>query len=125
MSQASQTALILLCVMLSAAGQIALKVGASNPVLVGALNGGNLPAFALRAALSPMVLAGLMLYALSTVLWLLILARTELSYAYPFVSLGFVVTAVYGWQFLQEPLSATRVAGIALIMAGVVLVSRS
>jgi drug/metabolite transporter (DMT)-like permease len=125
MSSSSQTTTILFCVMLSAAGQIALKVGASNPTLAGFLNSGNFSAFAARAALSPMVLAGLLLYALSTVLWLMILTRTELSYAYPFVSLGFIVTALYGWQFLHEPLSAVRMGGIALIVLGVVLVSRS
>ena len=125
MSTTRETATILLCVLLSAAGQIALKLGASSPALSALLGSGNFQGFVVRALLSPMVFVGLLLYAASTVLWLFILARSELSYAYPFVSIGFVITTLYGWQFLGESLSAGRVGGVVLIVAGVILVARS
>jgi drug/metabolite transporter (DMT)-like permease len=125
MNQLSLTATIIGCVLLTTAGQIALKLGASNPALAGLLENGNLAAFATRALSAPVILAGLFLYALSTVLWLFILARAELSFAYPFVSLGFVLTAFFGRYALHEPLTMARVAGIALIVLGVIFVSRS
>jgi multidrug transporter EmrE-like cation transporter len=125
MNQLNLTATIIGCVLLTAAGQIALKLGASNPALAGLLEAGNLTAFAARALSAPVILAGLLLYALSTILWLFILARADLSYAYPFVSLGFVLTAVFGRYALQEPLTMPRIAGIALIVLGVIFVSRS
>jgi drug/metabolite transporter (DMT)-like permease len=121
----NETTLILTCVLLGAAGQIAFKVGASSPALAGVLSGGNWQGFFLRAALSPGILLGLVLYAASTLLWLLILARAELSYAYPFISIGFVVTLLYGWLALGEAVSMTRLAGVILIIAGVFAVSRS
>jgi drug/metabolite transporter (DMT)-like permease len=116
---------ILFCVLLGAAGQILLKVGASNPALVAHLGSGNLMGFATRALVSPAVLAGFVLYAASAALWMVVLARSELSFAYPFISLGFVITATYGWLALNESLSLVRVAGIAMIILGVLLVSRS
>jgi drug/metabolite transporter (DMT)-like permease len=125
MSHLNMIAWIIACVLLTTAGQIALKVGASSPALVGLLDAGNYLAFAARTASTPMILIGLLLYAMSTVLWVFILARADLSYAYPLVSMGFVLTAVYGHYALQESLTMTRVAGIALIVVGVIFVSRS
>jgi drug/metabolite transporter (DMT)-like permease len=125
MSQLHLTATILICVLLTTAGQIALKLGASSPVLVGFLDAGAYSAYASRAAVAPMILLGLLLYALSTLLWLFILARADLSYAYPFVSMGFVLTAVYGRYALHETLTMPRIAGIGLIILGVIFVSRS
>jgi drug/metabolite transporter (DMT)-like permease len=116
---------IVVCVLLGAAGQILLKTGASNPALVAQLNAGNVAGFGLRALSSPWILGGFLLYGASAAFWLVILARTQISYAYPFISLGFIVTTLYGWQFLGEHLSAMRAGGVALIMLGVLLVSRT
>jgi drug/metabolite transporter (DMT)-like permease len=118
-------ALAFLCVLVTAAAQISLKIGASAPMMQSALSVGGLPAFLTRAALTPMVIIGLILYVISTVGWLLVLARAEVSFVYPFVSLGFVVIALFAHFFLQEPLGPHRLAGIALISAGVWLVARS
>ena len=60
-----------------------------------------------------------------TVLWLAVLTRAELSQAYPFVGLSFVLTAIFGWLLFHDAMSVARIGGIALIMAGVVLVGRS
>ena len=46
-------------------------------------------------------------------------------YAYPFLSIGYVVAAIVGWQFFGESLSMVRIAGILVICFGVVLISRS
>jgi len=54
-----------------------------------------------------------------------VLARSDVSYAYPFVSLGFVFTSLYAFVALHEPLQAGRVGGIALIVLGVFFVARS
>jgi multidrug transporter EmrE-like cation transporter len=69
-------------------------------------------------------MGGLALYGIATVLWLGVLSRVELSQAYPFVGLSFVLAAVLGYFVFADAVSATRVAGIALIVAGVVLVGR-
>jgi multidrug transporter EmrE-like cation transporter len=66
-----------------------------------------------------------MLYGAGAVLWLLVLARADLSYAYPLISLGFVVAAVFAHFVMGESLSTARIVGILLICGGVVAIARS
>ena len=56
-------------------------------------------------ALNPGMFGGLALYGLGTVLWLGVLTRAELSQAYPFVGLSFVLTAVFGAVLFHDALS--------------------
>jgi multidrug transporter EmrE-like cation transporter len=49
----------------------------------------------------------------------------EVSYAYPFLSVGYVVVALMGYYIFQENLSWMRAIGIAVIIVGVILLSRS
>ncbi|HKT74735.1 MAG TPA: EamA family transporter [Steroidobacteraceae bacterium] len=115
----------LLCVSLTSAAQIALKVGVSSPALRAVMASDGTVAFIVRALISAPVLGGLVLYAASTLLWLTVLAKADVSFAYPFVSLGFVIIAVYGHFVLHEPLSVVKAAGIALITVGVICIARS
>ncbi|MBP1696357.1 MAG: 4-amino-4-deoxy-L-arabinose transferase, partial [Deltaproteobacteria bacterium] len=71
------------------------------------------------------ILSGLTSYVISVMIWLLVLARVEVSYAYPFLSVGYVVVTVMGYFIFQENLSWMRVVGIAVIIVGVLLLSRS
>lgn len=71
------------------------------------------------------ILSGLTSYVISVMIWLLVLARVEVSYAYPFLSVGYVVVTVMGYLIFQENLSWMRVIGIAVIIVGVLLLSRS
>ncbi|MBO1075472.1 DMT family transporter [Roseomonas marmotae] len=120
----STLALILVSVTMSAAAQVLLKFGvqAARPA-----PGMELPMLAalFRTLFHPLVLGGLALYGLGAVLWIGALGRTELSKAYPFVSLGFVLTAAAGALLFHETLSMLRVSGIALIVIGVILVAQS
>ena len=115
---------ILLSVSITAAAQLVLKTGMTSPAVQRLVGDG----VSLRLAgvfLNPFVVGGLLLYFAAAMLWLLVLAKFEVSFAYPFVALGFVITAVAGWLLFNEPMSLSRVAGTVLICAGVVLVARS
>jgi multidrug transporter EmrE-like cation transporter len=118
-------ALALISVALTAIAQICLKEGVNDGQLQALLADRAWFVFIPNALSSPWVLAGLTGYVLSTVTWLMVLARAELSVAYPFVSLAFVATSVYGYWALHEPVGVARVCGIALIVSGVLLVARS
>ncbi len=120
---AGTLALILVSVTLSACAQVLFKFGVApvpGPVVNLSLIGG-----VISTLLRPGVLGGLALYGIGTVVWLRALAQTELSQAYPFVGLGFVMTAALGYLVFDEALGPTRLIGIALVIAGVVLVGRS
>jgi hypothetical protein len=74
---------------------------------------------------NPWFVAGMTCYVVSIGAWLAVLARTEVSAAYPLLSIGYVITAVVGFFFLGENVTMTRVLGIAVICLGLVLISRS
>ena len=116
--------LIMLGVMLNAAAQLFLKEGMrrighfefvwANIVPIGFMVAGNL-----------FVLAGLVCYVVSVGVWLLVLSRVEVSFAYPLLSVGYIVNAVAGYYLFQENLSLTRITGILIICIGVYFVTRS
>jgi drug/metabolite transporter (DMT)-like permease len=111
-------ALILLSVALGVTGQIFLKQGVSADGPITGLN---------RALLTtifrPLVLLGLFCYGLSSVSWLVVLSRTELSYAYPMIALGYVLVFLLSWWLFDDKVTWVRVAGLFLICFGVVLVA--
>jgi multidrug transporter EmrE-like cation transporter len=120
----STLALLLFSVVLSTGAQILLKVG-MTPANKGADAGVGLSAALLNAALSPWVIGGLSAYVASAVVWLFVLSKVDVSRAYPCVALGFALTAMAGHFLLGEPVSAARIIGIGIIVAGVVLVAVS
>ncbi|ADK14401.1 MULTISPECIES: EamA family transporter [Clostridium] len=115
--------LILISVFLGAIGQVLVKYGAVNlnlnftikyliPSILSILK--NLP-----------VMLGIISYGLSFLLWIKVLSKVELSYAYPMVSLGYIITMVFSYFMFKENISFIRILGVAFIMLGVILVSRS
>jgi drug/metabolite transporter (DMT)-like permease len=79
----------------------------------------------LRIATSPWVILGLAIYASGTFFWLVALSRVELSFAYPFASLSYVLILAASWAFLGETVSLLRLAGVVTICLGVLIVSQS
>jgi multidrug transporter EmrE-like cation transporter len=116
--------LILLTVTLSACAQLALKVGVSKQKMQHALELGIFDGI-MAAALSPMILLGLTIYVLSVAMWLWVLSKVDLSVAYPFVGISFLVTMAFGSLLLNESVTLSRIAGTVLIFAGCILVARS
>lgn len=117
--------LILLSVTITAVAQLVLKAGMAGASVQRAISAGPGPRMFLAIALDPLVIGGLALYFLAAAVWLLVLSRVEVSLAYPFVALGFVLTAVFGRVLFDEALSPTRIAGTLLICGGVALLARS
>ena len=106
-------------VLLSAVAQIFLKAGAMEAHRSVAESAGAVEVF-----LEPMVMAGLMFYGLGTLLWLKCLTRLDLSLAYLVSALQYVFVFVAAKALFSESLSATRLTGLAVILVGIVIVSR-
>jgi multidrug transporter EmrE-like cation transporter len=117
-------ALILASVSLSALAQVAFKLGLSSHTVRTVMAEESTPRAVISFATSPGVLGGLALYGIGTLLWLNALAKIELSQAYPFVGLGFVLTAFLGYAVFNDALSPMRLTGTAVVIAGIVLVAR-
>ncbi len=118
---------ILLSVLLAALAQLTLKHGMTQVTRQGAvpLDLGA-PGDALRrVAMNASVVGGLGLFVLSAGVWLVVLSKVSLSFAYPFVSLTYVLILAFDRLVLHETVSGVRWAGVLLIVAGIVLVSRT
>jgi multidrug transporter EmrE-like cation transporter len=68
---------------------------------------------------SPAILLGFFCFGLSSILWLIIISRWQLCFAYPFVALGYIIIIAYGTIFLRETLDLPRIIGSLLILFGI------
>lgn len=116
--------LVLTGVLLNAAAQVLLKAGVDRLGGVINLQFGALVRAGMALSLNPFILAGLACYVVSVGVWLLALSRTPVSIAYPMLSIGYVVAALFAWLYLGEHLSLSRWLGIGVIILGVFLVGR-
>lgn len=111
-------------VLLNAAAQLLLK-GGTNRLGVISLSADNWMPMVIRMATEGYFIAGIALYGISVIVWILGLSRVPVSIAYPLLSLGYVVNAIAAHYLLGEALTAQRWLGIGFIIAGVYLVARN
>jgi multidrug transporter EmrE-like cation transporter len=118
-------ALILMGVGLNAAAQLLLKVATRPLARFSDFSADTLGSSVGILFKSPSFWAGMVCYAASVCVWLAALSKAPVSTAYPMLSLGYVVVAAVSVLWLGESMGPAKVRGIALICAGVILVSRS
>lgn len=116
--------LILAGVLLNAGAQLLLKAGMSQIGHFEFSMANALP-IGVKVIANPPIITGLMMYVLSVGVWLLVLSRVPVSFAYPMLSIGYIVNAIAAYYLFGEPLTSLRMLGIFIIMAGVYLVARS
>ena len=117
-------AMILLSVTLAAVAQLTLKHGMDQVTeTTGAL---RFDASHARAvAVTPAVWLGLALFAVSAVVWLAVLSRASLSFAYPFAALTYVLIVLFDRFVLHQEVPGLRWAGVAAIAVGIFLVAQT
>jgi len=109
--------LVLSCVVIGVFGQLAMKKGMN---LVGAVSLKDLFSSKIFSIIfQRYVFFGLVLYMLASMLWLVVLSQEELSFVYPLIAIGYVLTAIFAWLFFGESLTLFRFFGILLICGGV------
>ena len=111
-------------VLLNAMAQLALKAATrvSGPLIAG---DAGVYQRALNVAAVPSFWYAMLAYGLSVIVWTVGLSRVPVSQAYPLLSLGYVINLGLAWWLLGEVPNVQRVAGITVIVLGVVLVARS
>ena len=80
--------------------------------------------FLLHLVLNPWILTGIAAGFLALLCWLAAMTKFELSYAYPFMSLAFVLVLVLSALLFHEALSVAKILGVLLIIAGIIVGSR-
>lgn len=71
------------------------------------------------------VFIGLAIYFFFGVSWLKILADVPVSFAFPFLAISYIVIILGSWLFLAESINMMKLIAIALIIVGVICLSRS
>ena len=115
--------LIGLSIVTGVAGQTAIKKGVSQSGTADGADG--LMGLVKMIVGSPLVLLGLFFYGLGALAWIAALTRLDLSVAYPFLALNFVLVALSSWLILGERVPLLRWLGIAVICVGILLVAAS
>lgn len=115
---------IAVTILCTVAGQLMLK-HATNSL-------GHMPStftagaiFLLRALTNIYIVAGFALAFVASLTWIAAVSKLELSYAYPFMSLNFVLVLVLSAMLFNEQVNAPRIIGMLAICIGVYLISRS
>jgi drug/metabolite transporter (DMT)-like permease len=112
--------IMLIVTTVGALGQILLKIGMSRadkaPTLIGIVK---------IMLTNPIVLFGLVLFALNTVLYLRVLQQHPLSLVYPMIAFSYVVVTFLAWAFMGERVPLLRLLGLLTITAGVLLMAAS
>lgn len=117
--------LLLTSVTFNVTANILLKKGV---LAIGGVSGQKTKLFAelLKAAVSPYIVIGLGLYAMSFIIWLRVLSFNDLSRAYPiFAAIVFLMTSIGSSIFLKETIPFFRIVGMIVMLAGIYIVARN
>lgn len=111
-------------IVFSVAAQFILKAGMSSADVQAVMAQSFAPRNLLVILTNKFVIGGFVLYGLSALVWLKVLAQWDVSKAYPLVGLGFALTVVIG-LLLGEQVSGLRAAGVLLVCAGIMMIASS
>ncbi len=116
--------LILISIGIAVGGQILLKIGMNKigPVNINSIS--SVGHLFLGIIKSPTVIIGLFLYVISAALWLIVISAVDLSFAYPFIGLTYVLILIVSKFVLKEDVNPIRWIGTAIITVGVIVISR-
>jgi len=109
-----------LCIIFTVYGQMMIKWRMST---FGKLPDG-FPAkilFLVTHCFDPWIMSGLLSAAVAALAWMAAMSALPITRAYPFMSLSFVLVLIFGGLFLGEPVTWPKVAGLALVIAGLIV----
>lgn len=115
---------IVITVCLNAASQILLKHGV-NKLEQFDMTSNRFVTLLFEALQSPWILLGLFTMTVSMGTHLISLSRFDVSFAFPFLSLAYVIVAAWGYFIFSEQMNSLRILGIVTIVIGTVILARS
>jgi len=118
----SQFLLLSLVIALNVCGHVFLKAGMNK---IGAISPVALLSDFTKIFSSPFIFLGLISYVASVAMYMVVLSKTHLSYAYPVLnSTAFVLIVLISWQIFREPFTTLKWLGIIMIFVGVLLIGK-
>jgi len=116
--------LLVISIGLAVSGQLAMKAGMNKVGEIKKEDFKHLGNLIMRVLKSHWAVAGILLYAISSLFWLVVLSRVPLSVAYPIVAVGYVVVVIYSKLVFKEDVRFIAWIGLALIVVGVIITAQ-
>jgi multidrug transporter EmrE-like cation transporter len=117
--------LLLVSVAFATAGQLTLKSAMETIGRIGTAQVSDAGQTIMRAAKEPRLWIGLILFGVSALFWLVVLSRVDLSLAYPFVGVSYIVVVALARFMFHEQVPALRWLGVTVIAVGIALIGLS
>jgi len=115
--------LIISSVFLNAIAQIFLKTGMTS------LSPINFNDSILKTTqsiiLNPYNLLGFLSYGLSIIVWLWVLYKVDVSFAYPFQALGYILVTFLAWMLFNEEINMLKIIALTFISLGLIILALS
>ena len=118
-------ALLLVSVVFATAGQLTLKSAMESIGRIGTAQVTDAGQTVLKAAKEPRLWVGLTLFGISALFWLVVLSRVDLSLAYPFVGLSYIIVVTLSRVLFHEQVPALRWVGVTVVAVGIALIGLS
>jgi multidrug transporter EmrE-like cation transporter len=123
MSEGLRTfAVLLIAISLSVTGETLLKKGVNSLGSLDFAPSALLPTF-VRIFTTPLVFLGFVFIFGGSLFWLAVLSKWDLSLAYPLLSISYIASLFVGALFLGEQVTLIRIAGVVVVVAGVILIT--
>jgi multidrug transporter EmrE-like cation transporter len=116
--------LIFVAVLLGVAGELLLKTGVGHAGGFELTGVQSLLQMIPKTLTNPALLVGFICYGLAALVWLVVLSRFDLSFAYPFLALTYVLVPLGARMFLGEEIPTGRWMGIGIIVVGMIVLAR-
>lgn len=116
--------LVLVSVIIISTAQILMKTGMSSITLKGLSSLLNIYNLVVMFT-NPYVLGGFIMYGIALILWLGAMSRADVSFIYPMLSTGYILTTIFAIILLGEQVSLARWLGVGFIFAGSFFIGKS
>ena len=117
--------MLVISVVFAVAGQFTLKSAMNEVGRIGATEIAAAGDTIVRTLKEPRLWLGLTLFGVSALFWLVVLSRVDLSVAYPFVGLSYIIVVLFSRLFLNEHVTALRWLGVVVVAVGIAIVGLS
>ena len=114
--------LVIVAICFSVAGELCLKSGMDQ---IGIFSLANFGPTLRRILTNARILTGFASLGVGAIFWLAVLSRANLSWAYPMLSLGYILVLLFSALILKEPVSAVRWIGALVVVLGVFMITRT
>lgn len=117
-------AIILASILMSSTAHIFLKKGMMTHSL-NTIKSDGVISLVWTVGTNPWVIGGMFLHVSALVVWLWALSKVDISFAYPFLALGYVLVSAMAWLWLDEELSQMKMLGMVIIIVGILILAKA